>query len=74
MAQIIRRCETGCDFCREIRSEKDFLTTNASYNCITYDETNDKFDLVADTGDPFEIGFIENVNFCPYCGRNLRKE
>lgn len=38
---------------------------------MTVDEDGE-FDIQADTGDPWELGVVCDVHFCPYCGRILK--
>lgn len=39
---------------------------------ITVDE-NSKLDIAVDPGDPYKLGWICDIKFCPYCGRNLKE-
>lgn len=32
-----------------------------------------KFDITVNPGDPYELGFVCDIKFCPYCGRNLKE-
>lgn len=33
-----------------------------------------RFDIWAVVADPYDSGVIENVKYCPYCGRELKGE
>lgn len=52
-----------CSFCESFEEQHDG-------NHIYKDEEG-RFDIMADTGDSFQWGAIEDVNYCPYCGRRL---
>lgn len=34
----------------------------------------DAIDIIAETGDPFCMGWVQDVKYCPYCGRHLDGE
>lgn len=56
----------SCDFCSDF-SPKDHE------NHIEKDKDGN-FDICADTGDPYEWGYIEKIRYCPYCGKELKDE
>lgn len=58
-----------CDFCKTIHEQRVYYS-GESY---LYKDEN-KISIIADTYDPLEYGILENVKFCPYCGRKLIKE
>ena len=77
-----------CKFCDDIYPEDDvsnilfgrgkyknvaqsgsFISPDAF---ITVDEDG-KFDITVNPGDPYELGFVCDIKFCPYCGRNLKE-
>ena len=68
-----------CDFCNDIR---DRVTSSQTRNrCIgkfTNKEGETKFYILIpewdeDIGDLVDV-YLDDVNFCPYCGRCLRKD
>lgn len=72
-----------CTFCKKIYPEKDcqdIVFGRGKYSSmedeierfITIDE-NGEFDLNVNPGDPYELGLVPNIKFCPYCGRDLVK-
>ncbi len=71
-----------CDLCKEIYPEKDinnivfhrgkyvrkdFIEPD-SFIIINDDRS---FDIIVNPGDPYELGIIPNIKYCPYCGRDL---
>lgn len=60
-----------CGFCEEIYSLDEPLPDK---NCISYDKIMKQFDIWAATADPYDSGVIEDVRYCPYCGRELKGE
>ena len=58
-----------CGFCKKIYPlSKGGLPDK---NLIAYDEVLDQFDIWAATADPYDSVMIEDVRYCPYCGREL---
>ena len=61
-----------CNFCEKIYPlSKGGLPDK---NLIAYDETLDRFDIWTATADPYDSGIIEDVKYCPYCGKELKGE
>lgn len=60
-----------CEFCKDIaKDDKKFFNKRLNGgNFIFQDEQG--FGILADTGDSGCLGCIENIKFCPYCGRKL---
>lgn len=52
-----------CSFCENFEERND-------ENHIYKDEDG-QFDIMAYTGDYFQWGIIEDIVYCPYCGRRL---
>lgn len=48
---------------------KDFKEDN-----YIYADKDGTFNIEAQTGDPYESGIVENIKYCPYCGRKLESE
>lgn len=61
-----------CKFCEKIYPLHEGGIPDE--NVITYDDRYDQFDIWSDTGDPYDSGVLEDVKYCPYCGRKLRGE
>ena len=69
-----------CDFCKTIYPDAE--TLNIFFNRGKYSDVNkDSFISVddegvyyvnIDPGDPYELGYLCDIKFCPYCGRKLR--
>jgi len=76
-----------CTFCDDIYPERDatdivfgrgkyiniaqggsFITPD---DFITVDEGGE-FDIVTNPGDPYELGLVRDIKFCPYCRRILK--
>ena len=58
-----------CKFCSiifDIEEAPDF-------NCIVKGSAS-KFDINVPAGDPYDSGYLEDVKYCPYCGRDLKGE
>lgn len=71
-----------CTFCEKIYPNedcRDIVFALGEYSELKYDpmnrfitiDENGEYDLNVIPDDPYELGFIPNVKFCPYCGRNL---
>jgi len=68
-----------CDFCKVIYPDAD--TKNIAFRRGKYSDFNkdsfitmdDKrtYYINVDPGDPYELGYLSNIKFCPYCGRKL---
>ena len=68
-----------CDFCDTIYPDddtKNIVFGRGKYSdfnkdsFITIDDEGD-YHVNIDPGDPYEIGYLCNIKFCPYCGRKL---
>lgn len=69
-----------CNFCENIYPDKDtqdivfgrgkYSNFNDENPFITIDEEG-CYDINVNPGDPYEIGIIVNIKYCPYCGHNL---
>lgn len=59
-----------CNFCKKIYplSEGGF----PEESLIAHDEPLDQFDIWA--CNPYDCVIIQDVKYCPYCGRNLKGE
>lgn len=68
-----------CDFCSTIYPDAD--TTDIVFrrgkysgvrveSFITIDDEG-KYHVNIDPGDPYELGYLVDIKFCPYCGRKL---
>ena len=76
-----------CVFCDDIYPEndtKDIVFGRGKYKNIAQGgsfiepdafiviDEDGEFDIVANPGDPYELGLVCDIEFCPYCGRNLK--
>lgn len=77
--QALRDEPDPCDFCETIYPDadtKDIVFGRGKYSdfnknsFITIDDEGD-YHVNIDPGDPYEIGCLCNIKFCPYCGRKL---
>lgn len=73
--------EKSCGFCSKIYPDddvSDIAFGRGKYsnfdivNFITIDNEG-KYYINAMAGDPYEVGFLVDVKFCPCCGRKLRE-
>lgn len=58
-----------CKFCSLIFN----IEEAPDFNCIVKDSTS-QFDINVVTGDPYVGSYLEDVKYCPYCGRDLKGE
>ena len=72
LLSLYRKEKTMCKFCEKIYPLSKGGLLNK--NLIAYDETLDHFDIWAVIADPYDSGVIEDVKYCPYCGRELKGE
>ncbi len=73
----------NCNFCENIQTYKKitkgefkgFYVPQTNVNSIVYDKINDTFDLWTDgNGDSFlACAYLEDIKFCPKCGRKLKE-
>ena len=73
----------NCTFCVSIHTYekatkvalKGFYMPQMNIDSIVYDKINDTFDFWTDgNGDSFmACAYLEDIKFCPKCGRELRK-
>ncbi len=69
----------SCNFCSTIYPDKDtnnILFGRGKYFGIYLDEfitvdNEGKYCININPGDPYETGYLDDVKFCPYCGRRL---
>ena len=68
-----------CKFCDKIypiEDTNDILFCEGKYSkggpdkFIVKDEDH-TFNIVTDTGDPWEYGVVGDIHYCPYCGAGL---
>lgn len=72
-----------CEFCKTIIPEEDAddrAFCQGKYkgcreeNFIWRDKDDGAFCIEAPSGDPYEVGLVCNIKYCPYCGRKLESE
>ena len=76
-----------CAFCDDIYPEGDTrdivfgrgkyknLAQGGSFiarDCFIVVDHDGDLDIVVDPGDPYELGLVCDIEFCPYCGRKLK--
>ena len=70
-----------CEFCDKIYPDddtEDIVFARGMYpeggpsEFITVDEKG-QFHINVDPGDPYELGVVSNIKFCPYCGMSLTR-
>ncbi len=64
-----------CTFCDLLYSSKQAdnkLYMEGAADLVYYDEQGE-LNIQVDTGDPYESGILNDIAFCPYCGRNLKE-
>ena len=65
-----------CEFCENIaKDDEEFgkIRMNAPEKDFIFVDEN-AFHVFVETGDSFCPGILNNINFCPICGRKLRSE
>ncbi len=71
---VNRMKETGnlivesCDFCSDLSDKGPFYDKNYILS------RDNRFDIMADTGDSFQWGCVKDIKYCPYCGGKLRND
>lgn len=70
-----------CNFCEKIYPDedtKDIVFGRGKYSNINSDDrpfiTIDEegcYHINVNPGDPYEIGIIVNIKYCPYCGKAI---
>lgn len=67
-----------CEFCNIIYNadelKKQYWTDREVCDCITYNEKIGEYCLWHECVDEYYTGNIMKINYCPRCGRKLRKE
>lgn len=69
-----------CDFCETIYPDaetKNIIFRQGKYSDVNKDsfisvDDEGKYYVNIDPGDPYELGYLCDIKFCPYCGRKLR--
>lgn len=71
-----------CKFCETIYPVED--TSDIAFRSGKYKDFQEEnyiftdedgaFCIEAQAGDPYESGIVENIKYCPYCGRKLESE
>lgn len=76
-----------CTFCNDIYPEsdvKDIVFGKGKYknvaqggsfvepDCFIVMDHDGDLDIVVNPGDPYELGLVCDIKFCPYCGRKLK--
>lgn len=72
----------ACNFCSTIYPDEDtqdILFAKGKYSGVYIDEfitidNEGKYCINIDPGDPYETGYLDDINFCPYCGRKLEEK
>ena len=68
-----------CNFCETIYPDddtNDIVFRRGKYSEVYKDsfitiDDEEKYHVNADSGDPYELGYLCDIKFCPYCGRKL---
>ena len=68
-----------CDFCDTIYPDddtQDIVFGRGKYSVFNKDsfitiDDDGEYHVNIDPGDPYELGYLFNIKFCPYCGRKL---
>ena len=60
--------QMNCDFCRNVFDIEQCLPDS---NCLIHDERG--FHIQAVTADPYDGGRVDDIRYCPYCGRDLKE-
>ena len=56
---------------QEKEREKFKTKTGFDYNYMARNVIRDYISIVAVTGDPFCEGSVDDIKYCPYCGKKL---
>lgn len=59
-----------CEFCENIVVESEWDNARGKYEDFIYKD-NRGYGIFIDTGDSGCPGNLENIGYCPYCGRKL---
>ena len=71
-----------CDFCNEVYPDDDIndivfrqgkYSDFNKYIFITIDDEGKYYNINVDSGDPYEMGYLYAIKFCPYCGRSMKE-
>ena len=60
-----------CEFCENVVTNDNWFDARLKGGDFIYRD-NDGYGILIDTGDSGCLGNINNVNYCPMCGRDLR--
>lgn len=76
-----------CEFCEKIYPEDDtddIVFGRGKYKNVVQGgsfiepdafiivDKEGELDIITNPGDPYELGFVCNIKFCPYCGHKLK--
>lgn len=59
-----------CEFCENIVVENEWLNARIKGGDFIYKD-DDGYGILIDTGDSGCLGSLQNINYCPMCGRKL---
>lgn len=60
-----------CDFCGfAIRSDSGIHPSSRPF--LAYDKDDGHFYIEVPTADPYVTESVDNIRFCPYCGKELK--
>ena len=63
-----------CEFCKDIAfTDDDFVQARFKGGDFIFKD-NDEYGILIDTGDSGCLGALNDIKFCPMCGRELRSE
>lgn len=63
-----------CEFCKNIVcSNEEFMQARIKGGDFINKE-NDKYGILADTGDSGCLGYINDIHYCPMCGEKLKED
>lgn len=76
---ITRQKPDPCNFCSIIYPDddrNDIVFRKGKYSDVDIDsfitiDKEGKYYVNIDPGDPYELGYLDDIKFCPYCGRKL---
>ena len=60
-----------CEFCKDIAfTDADFVQARFKGGDFIFKD-NDEYGILIDTGDSGCLGTLNDIKFCPFCGREL---
>lgn len=73
LGNLTERGMVMCEFCKKIiKTDKEYFDARVNGGDFIF-QNDESFCVLIDTGDSGCLGCLDDIKYCPMCGRELRK-